>query len=274
MSNQVISCVADPTDLAGLMDQVTISAGSIKFQIDNARWDYAGWACDNSCFANQSNPDLTQGLGELEVKVEPLRYMVCVTRDLLADALFPVESWILGKVADAFRRTINNTIIAGGGVGKPIGILTSQAGIPICDASVATPPGTFTWQDLAFLKANIPAEWERGNGIYLMNQTTFSLLATMSDAVGRPLVLSSLQNRPEMTLFGSPIRIVSQMPDCLPGACPIAYGDWRRAYVIVRRSGPTMIVDNTTSFCVVFRFEQRLGGGTKCPNAARLLRIR
>jgi len=69
MSNQVISCIVDPTDLAGLMDQVSISAGSIRFQIDNARWDYAGWACDSSCFANQSNPDLTEGIGRSKLKL-------------------------------------------------------------------------------------------------------------------------------------------------------------------------------------------------------------
>jgi HK97 family phage major capsid protein len=96
----------------------------------------------------------------------------------------------------------------------------------------------------------------------------------MSDAIGHPLILSSMQGQPGLSLFGSPIRIVSQMPNVAPGACPIAYGDWRRCYVIVRRSGPTMIVDNVTSFCSVFRFEQRIGSGVKCPNAARLLRIR
>jgi len=107
-----------------------------------------------------------------------------------------------------------------------------------------------------------------------MNARTFALLATMSDATGRSLILSSMQGQPGLSLFGSPIRIVSQMPDCAPGACPIAFGDWRRAYVIVRRSGPSMWVDNLSSFCVKFFFEQRIGAGVKCPNSARLLRIR
>jgi hypothetical protein len=41
MSNQVLSCLVDPSDLSGLVSQVNISAGSIKFLIDNAR---RGWA--------------------------------------------------------------------------------------------------------------------------------------------------------------------------------------------------------------------------------------
>jgi len=43
MSDRVLSCLVDPTDIAGLMGQATTSAGSLKFLIDNARMaDAAG----------------------------------------------------------------------------------------------------------------------------------------------------------------------------------------------------------------------------------------
>jgi hypothetical protein len=42
------------------------SGGSLKFLIDNARMRDAGSACDAACFANDPNPDLQEGLGELE----------------------------------------------------------------------------------------------------------------------------------------------------------------------------------------------------------------
>jgi hypothetical protein len=52
MSNQVPSCIVDETDIGGLMNRVQISSGSIKFPIDNARFDIGAWACEASCFAN------------------------------------------------------------------------------------------------------------------------------------------------------------------------------------------------------------------------------
>jgi formate dehydrogenase major subunit len=52
MSNIVISCVVDETDVTGLMQNVTTSAGSLKFLIDNARMEASAWACEASCFAN------------------------------------------------------------------------------------------------------------------------------------------------------------------------------------------------------------------------------
>jgi HK97 family phage major capsid protein len=91
-----------------------------------------------------TNPDLTEGLGELEIKPETLRYVVCATSDLLQDASFNVEQWVLTKVSDAFRRSISNAIMHGSGIGMPIGILNPNAGIPICDTGENTPPGQFT----------------------------------------------------------------------------------------------------------------------------------
>jgi hypothetical protein len=66
-----------------------------------------------------TNPDLTEGLGELEIKPETLRYVMCATSDLLQDASFNVEQWVLTKVSDAFRRSISNAIMHGSGM--PIG---------------------------------------------------------------------------------------------------------------------------------------------------------
>src|SRR5262252_877737 len=42
----------------------------------------AAWACESSCFANNPQPDVTEGLGELEIKTESLRFVVCVGNDL------------------------------------------------------------------------------------------------------------------------------------------------------------------------------------------------
>jgi hypothetical protein len=124
----------------------------------------AGWACESSCFHNNPQPDLNEGLGSLEIKPESLRYTVCATSDLLADASFNVESWILDKVSRGFRATINAAILLGDGIGKPFGLLNPNSGIPICEVSPATAPGHFTWRDLTMPKFQIPMQWMDGSG--------------------------------------------------------------------------------------------------------------
>jgi HK97 family phage major capsid protein len=263
MATQALSCLTDPTDLAALVNTVQISAPSIKFFIDNVRLQTAAWACEASCFANNPQPDLTDGLGELEIKAESLRYIVCAGRDLLSDSAFNIEAWILRKVSDGFRDAISSAIIGGDGLGKPIGILNPNAGIPILDTSASTPPGQCTWQDLVGLKYDVPMQWHNG-GAFVMNQRTLALLMSMSDAIGRPLWAQLPGGMPGLTVAGSPIQVVSQMPDVVPGSTPIAFGNLRQAYTLVNRSATTVMPDPyTAQWCLLFRFEARVGGAVK-----------
>lgn len=279
MSNRILSCLTDETDVAGLMANMTISGPSVKFLIDNAEIDYAAWACETACFANNPQPNLI--LGELELKPETIRYVICATRDILEDASINIESWMLGKVNRAFRRTVSTALMTGDGVGKPLGILSPAAGIRACDTGENTPAGQFSWQDLIALKWQVPMQWQ-GNGRYLMNQNTFGLSLTMSDATGRPIMIPMPVGTPgtnvlpgTMSLNGTPVNIVTQMPDVAPGSTPVAYGNWNEVYMVVNRKAVTMQQDPySAGFCILFKFESRIGGGILCPNAARLLRIR
>jgi HK97 family phage major capsid protein len=142
MSNRVLSCLVSPTDVSGMVDRVQISAGSVRFLIDNVRMRLGAWACQTACFANNPVADLPEGLGELEIKAETIRFVQCVASDLLADASFNVESWITQKVSDGMRITINDAIVAGDGIGKPMGLLNPQSGIAICmiPTQQAVPP--------------------------------------------------------------------------------------------------------------------------------------
>jgi HK97 family phage major capsid protein len=274
LATQALSCIVDPTDMSGLVNVVNISGPSIKFLIDNVRISVAAWACEASCFANNPQPDLQAGLGEMEIKAETLRFVLCVTNDLLADASFPLEPWIMRKVADGFRVTISAAIIAGDGLGKPMGILNPNAGIPILDTSPSTPAGQVTWQDLVQLKWDIPIQWH-GEGMYFMNQRTWALIATMSDGIGRPLWTQLPGGAPGFMLNGSPVQIVTHFPDCLPGNTPVAFGNLKQPYTLVNRAGTTMIPDPySAGWCTLFKFDARVGGNLTCANAMRLLRIR
>lgn len=273
MSSTVLSCLEDVSDITGLMNNVTIAGPSIRFLVDNVRLDTAAWACEASCFANNPQADLNTGLGELELKPETLRYIVCSTRDLLEDASINIESWMLGKVNWAFRNTMASAVITGDGDGRPRGILAPRSGITVCDTADASTDGQFTWQDLLMLKWQVPVQYHNG-ARYLMNQTTFGKALTISDANGRPIMIASPLDAGQLVLNGSPVSIVTQMPDVAPGATPVAFGNWRAAYMIVNRKAVTLQQDPySASFCILFKFEARIGGGIICPNAARLLRI-
>jgi HK97 family phage major capsid protein len=193
---------------------------------------------------------------------------------LIEDASINVENWIMNKVSDGMRGTINNTLILGDGVGKPMGVLNPRSGIPICETAAATTAGSLTWQDLIMLAWEIPLQWQEGAS-YLMNQRTFAQIMTMTDAAHRPIWSELPGTMPGYLLGGKPIHIITQMPDIAPGATPVAFDNWKRTYMIVWRKAVTMTTDiYTAGWCVLFKFEARVGGACLCANAARLLRVR
>jgi HK97 family phage major capsid protein len=214
-------------------------------------------------------------LGELEIKPESLRYIVCATRDLLEDSGVNLEQWMLAKAARAFGTQISAAVLAGDGFGKPMGILNPAAGIPIVETAEGTAPGQFTWQDLVALRWQVPVSLQGNGGSYLMNAHTWALCATMSDTSGRPIMTANASEAAPFLLGGVPVVIAQQMPDAIAGATPIAYGNWREAYTVVNRKAVTMQQDPySAGFCVLYKFESRIGGAVTCPAAARLLRIR
>lgn len=188
MSDRVLSCLVDLGDLTGLVDSQNISGPSIKFLVDNVRLGDAGWACKASCWANNPQPDLS-GLGEIEIKAESIRSLQCISNDLLLDASFNIEQFILRKVSDSFRYTINRAIIAGTGMGMPAGLLAVNSGVPVCEVSPSTPAGQFTWQDLVMLKYQVPIQWHP-NAVFVMSQQTYAQLITMVDATSRPIMVA------------------------------------------------------------------------------------
>jgi HK97 family phage major capsid protein len=273
-SNRVLTCLTDMTDFLSLLPVETISGASITFPFDNSELttDSVGWACESACEgAIGSLPPP----GQIEIKPETLRCQVCATSDILEDAAFSVEMWLSRKVERAFRQKLSDAFVNGDGIGKPMGILNPQSAIPICDVGAATPAGEFRWQDLAALKWQLDPQYAQ-RATFLMNNVTLGLCMSMSDGIGRPLWSDTPATDGRVggrwMIAGSPVEVVSQMPDPEPGATPILVADLGSLYQVVRRRGLTFSSE-PAGWCTVFKFSQRIGGAVICPQAARLLRI-
>jgi hypothetical protein len=143
MSNQVLSCIVDPSDLSGLVNQVTISAGSIKFLIDNARMGLGAWACESSCFANNPTPDLQAGLGGLEIKAETIRIVACATPRLAGRCQLQRRKLAPAKSQRRPAHDNQPRAAAGRWQRKPLGLLSTTSGIPVCETASSTHPGQF-----------------------------------------------------------------------------------------------------------------------------------
>jgi HK97 family phage major capsid protein len=274
MSNIILSSLTDVTDVSGLFFSTTISKPSIRFLVDNVRLQMAAWACETDSFANNPKPFLDKGLGEVEIKADLLRYSLVASRELLEDADVDIEAWMQRKISDAYRRALSQAFMTGDGNQRPIGILNPAAGLPIIDVAATTVSGAFTWQDLIQLKYNVPIQYHGADASYLLNQYSLADLLTMTDGIGRPIMISSPADDGTMMVNGSKIMIVTQMPNVGVGNTAIAFGNWKETYTVVNRKAVTFQRDDySAGFAILYKFEARVGGGVTNPNASRLLRI-
>jgi HK97 family phage major capsid protein len=88
-----------------LVNCVSVSAGSVRFIIDNA---HVGLGVRRILLRQQPDAGPASRFGELGIKAEPVRCVTVATSDLLQDAAFDVESWLFRKASRGMRATTNS----------------------------------------------------------------------------------------------------------------------------------------------------------------------
>ena len=94
------------------------------------------------------------------------------------------------------------------------------------------------------------------------------------DGQGNYLWQPGLQAGVAGMLLGYPVRTDDYMPDVASGSLSIAFGDFKRAYLIYRRRGMRIIRDNITNKGFTsFWVTERFGGGVQNFEAVKLMKF-
>lgn len=136
---------------------------------------------------------------QLELKLKKLYVLSVATDELLEDAP-ALESWLGRTVPNEIKFKVEDAIINGDGVGKPLGILAS----PALKSAVRTDANEIDAFDIGRMWA---ARWAGATDyVWLANPAIFPQLLAMS--VGNQAVFmpaGGLTAKPYGTLFGAPI---------------------------------------------------------------------
>jgi HK97 family phage major capsid protein len=118
----------------------------------------------------------------------------------------------------------------------------------------------------------------RQNAVWVMNSNTARTIMQLKDQQLRPLWVDGLAQGQPTRLLGYPTVIWEQMPDIdVTGGgnstFPVAFGDFRRGYLMVDRVGLRLIVDNVTTLGKVrFYISKRTGGCVLNPDAIKWIK--
>jgi len=232
----------------------------------------ASWAGETGARVETTSPNLAL----LDFPTGELYAMPAATQTLLEDSYADVDAWLADEVEVAFSAQESAAFITGDGAGKPKGVLDYTI---VDDAShswgqIGSVPGDFTVVDPADQLIDLiyaPKSQFRANGRFVMNRRTVSIIRKFKDADGRYLWQPGTGGE-GATILGYPATEIEDMPDIGAGASAIAFGDFRRGYLIVDRQGSRVLRDPFSAKpYVLFYTSKRVGGGIQNFDAIKVM---
>jgi phage major capsid protein, HK97 family len=237
-----------------------------------------GWVGETAARPQTNSAQLT----ELQFPTMELYAMPAATASLLDDAALDVESWIAQEVEAAFAEQEGIAFVTGDGVNKPRGLLDYPT---VADSA-------WSWGNLGHVASGVDGAFGaapsdrlieliyalkagyRQNGRFLMNRRTQATIRKFKDADGNYLWTPPATAGGEASLMGFPVSEAEAMPDIAANSRSIAFGDFRRGYLVVDRAGVRVLRDPYSAKpYVLFYTTKRVGGGVQNFEAIKLMKF-
>ena len=186
--------------------------------------------------------------------------LVDISEQDLEDSVFDLEAEMQSEFAEQFAKAEGTAFVSGNAVGKPEGFMTNSS----VGEAVSGSASALTADGLLTLIHGIKSEYGR-NGIFVFNRTTLAAIRKLKDTAGQYIFQAGFSGTvgATNTIFGYPYIEATDMPDVAANAYPVAFGDFRRAYMIVDRINLAVLRDpftQATTGNVRYIARRRVGG--------------
>jgi len=238
-----------------------------------------GWVGETAARPETAAPTLA----ELTFPTMELYAMPAATATLLDDAAVNIDQWLAEEVEAAFAEQEGAAFVAGDGTNKPKGFLDYPT---IAEAS-------WSWGNLGYVATGVDGDLPasnpsdvlidlvyalksgyRQNARWVMNRRTQAEIRKLKDTDGNYIWQPPATADATATLMNVPIVEAEDMPDIGSDSLSIAFGDFRRGYLIVDRLGVRVLRDPYSSKpYVLFYTTKRVGGGVQDFDAIKFLKF-
>ncbi len=280
--NRAVKDVSPIRAIAGIR-QVSGSVYRKPFAVTGAE---SGWVAETAARPETDSPTLA-ALSEMSFPTMELYAMPAATSALLDDSAVNIDEWIAEEVRDSFAQQEGTAFVSGDGTAKPKGFLNYTK---VDNAS-------WTWGNIGFIKSGVngafatasatvnPADklidliysvkaGYRANGTFVFNRATQAVIRKMKDAEGDYVWQPPIKAGDPSLLMGYPVAESEDMPALATDSYSVAFGDFRRGYLIVDRVGIRVLRDPYSAKpYVLFYTTKRVGGGVQDFEAIKLLKF-
>ncbi len=238
-----------------------------------------GWVGETAARPQTNTPTLV----ELSFPAMEIYAMPSATQTILDDAAVDTDAWLADEVQIIFAEQESLAFVSGDGTNKPKGFL---AYTNVANAS-------WTWGNVGYLATGVSAAFAasnpsdvlvnliytlkqgyRSNAHWVLNRNVQAEIRRFKDANGLYMWQPSLNAGQPASLLGYPVTESEDMPNLAANSFSIAFGDFKRGYLVVDRLGIRVLRDPYTAKpYVLFYTTKRVGGGVQNFEAIKLLKF-
>lgn len=246
------------------------STGQRSIQIPKRTGQFAAaWVSESGSRAETTGYQV--GLEELPAHEHYA--LVDISEQDLEDTVFDLEAEMQSEFAEQFAKAEGSAFVSGNGVGKPEGFMENSSVGEIVSGNASA----ITADSLISLVHNIKSDYGR-NGVFVFNRSTLAAIRKLKDTAGQYVFQAGMDLRggAMSTILGYPYVEATDMPDIAADAYPIAFGDFRRAYMIVDRVALAVLRDpftQATTGNVRYIARRRVGGQVVQAEAINKLKV-
>jgi HK97 family phage major capsid protein len=222
-------------------------------------------------------------LDALSFPAMELYAMPAATATLLEDSAVNLDQWLAGEVDQVFAEQEGLAFVSGDGINKPKGFL----------AVTTVANGSWAWGNIGYIASGVAGAFPasnpsdvlvdliyalragyRQNATFVMNRKTQSTVRKFKDSTGNYLWQPPAVPAGKSSLIGFPLADTEDMPDVAANSLSIAFGDFKRGYLIVDRAGVRVLRDPYSAKpYILFYTTKRVGGGVQDFDAIKLLKF-
>jgi HK97 family phage major capsid protein len=195
-----------------------------------------------------------------EIPTHELYALVDISEQELEDSVFNLEQEMSTEFGEQFAKAEGTAFVSGNAVGKPEGFLSNSS-----VGTVNSGNGTALTADGLISLYHEPKAEYASNGVFVFSRSTLSAIRKLKTA-GNDYVFQAgnqLSGGMVATILGAPYIQATDMPSVGAGNKPIAFGDFRRGYMIVDRVNLAILRDpftQATAGNVRYVARKRIGG--------------
>lgn len=256
---RVVGRLAAPTRLRGLVN--TVPTGRDRLEMPRKQYSAddkyttafrATWTGEVPASDTAAEVDMTNLLGTVAIDVHTAMLTAPVTRNLVEDSAFPMQSWLENELNEVVDLLYEDMILNGSGVGQPAGIYSNIGGTNRPEVILSGTAGAIGYDGLVDTQMAVAPQYE-GNACWVMNKkSTYAALVKMVDDQHRPLFTtgyndSGMVDARKKVLLGDPVVLSQFSPNIGAANYPVIYGDLKGYYLAQRIAFSMQVLDQTAA---------------------------